>query len=77
MVQTEGAGDEGGRGPSTWDRFIQDGVGERDIAVDSYNRYKVCVLATVVAITSKSTIQEIGMKIILKQFWSVRSTASL
>ena len=66
-MQTEGAGDEGGRGPSTWDRFIQDGVGERDIAVDSYNRYKVCVLATVVAITSKSTIQEIGMKIILKQ----------
>ncbi|XP_065637711.1 furostanol glycoside 26-O-beta-glucosidase isoform X2 [Quercus suber] len=39
-LQTEGAGDEGGRGPSTWDRFIQDGVGERDIAVDSYNRYK-------------------------------------
>ena len=43
LVQTEGAGDEGGRGPSTWDRFIQDGVGERDIAVDSYNQYKVCV----------------------------------
>nr|POE53697.1 furostanol glycoside 26-o-beta-glucosidase [Quercus suber] len=39
-LQTEGAGDEGGRGPSTWDRFIQDGVGEGDIAVDSYNRYK-------------------------------------
>ena len=41
MVQTEGAGDEGGRGPSTWDRFIQDGVGDKDIAVDSYNHYKV------------------------------------
>lgn len=34
LLKTEGAGDEGGRGPSTWDRFIQDGVGERDIAVD-------------------------------------------
>ena len=43
MVQTEGAGDEGGRGPSTWDRFIQDGVGDMDIAVDSYYRYKVYV----------------------------------
>jgi beta-glucosidase/6-phospho-beta-glucosidase/beta-galactosidase len=41
MVQTEGAGTEGGRGPSTWDRFIQDDVGDKDIAVDSYNRYKV------------------------------------
>ncbi|KAL4653165.1 hypothetical protein ACB092_01G283300 [Castanea dentata] len=39
-LQTEGAGDEGGRGPSTWDQFIQDGVGDKDIAVDSYNRYK-------------------------------------
>ncbi|XP_050270876.1 beta-glucosidase 13-like isoform X2 [Quercus robur] len=39
-LQTEGAGDEGGRGPSTWDRFIQDGVGDKDIAVDSYNHYK-------------------------------------
>ncbi|KAK7849444.1 furostanol glycoside 26-o-beta-glucosidase [Quercus suber] len=39
-LQTEGAGDEGGRGPSTWDRFIQNGVGDKDIAVDSYNRYK-------------------------------------
>ncbi|XP_030953644.1 beta-glucosidase 13-like [Quercus lobata] len=40
-LQTEGAGDEGGRGPSTWDRFIQDGVGDKDIAVDSYNHYKL------------------------------------
>lgn len=39
-IQTEGAGDEGGRGPSTWDSFIQDGSGHRDIAVDSYHRYK-------------------------------------
>ncbi|KAA8530122.1 hypothetical protein F0562_004831 [Nyssa sinensis] len=39
-IQTEGAGDEGGRGPSTWDSFIQDGLGGRDIAVDSYHRYK-------------------------------------
>ncbi|KAM3713356.1 hypothetical protein ACJW31_01G249000 [Castanea mollissima] len=39
-LQTEGAGDEGGRGPSTWDQFIQDGVGDKDIAVDSNNRYK-------------------------------------
>nr|POE76011.1 furostanol glycoside 26-o-beta-glucosidase [Quercus suber] len=31
-LQTEGAGDEGGRGPSTWDRFIQNGVGDKDIA---------------------------------------------
>lgn len=29
LVQTEGASDEGGRGPSTWDRFRQDGVGEK------------------------------------------------
>ena len=41
MVQTEGDGTEGGRGPSTWDGFIQDGVGDKDIAVDSYHRYKV------------------------------------
>ncbi|GMY13145.1 beta-glucosidase 13-like [Fagus crenata] len=39
-LQTEGAGTEGGRGPSTWDRFIQDDVGDKDIAVDSYHRYK-------------------------------------
>ena len=31
MVQTEGAGDEGGRGPSTWDRFIQDRSEERRV----------------------------------------------
>ena len=41
MVQTEGDGTEGGRGPSTWDGFIQDGVGDKDTAVDSYHRYKV------------------------------------
>ena len=41
MVQTEGKGDEGGRGPSTWDRNIQDSTGITDVAVDSYNRYKV------------------------------------
>ncbi|XP_057982297.1 beta-glucosidase 13-like [Malania oleifera] len=39
-LQTEGAGDEGGRGASTWDSFIQDGKGDTDVAVDSYNRYK-------------------------------------
>ena len=41
MVQTEGKGDEGGRGPSTWDRNIQDSTGITEVAVDSYNRYKV------------------------------------
>lgn len=41
MVQTEGAGDEGGRGPSTWDHNIDDGIGDKDRAVDSYHRYKV------------------------------------
>lgn len=39
-IQTEGSGTEGGRGPSTWDGFIQDGTGGTDIAVDSYHRYK-------------------------------------
>ncbi|XP_057982295.1 beta-glucosidase 10-like [Malania oleifera] len=39
-LQTKGAGDEGGRGASTWDSFIQDGTGDRDIAVDSYHCYK-------------------------------------
>ncbi|XP_059645352.1 beta-glucosidase 13-like isoform X2 [Cornus florida] len=39
FCSSEGAGDEGGRGPSTWDSFIQDGIGETDIAVDSYHRY--------------------------------------
>ena len=60
MVQTEGAGDEGGRGPSTWDRFIQDGVGDKDIAVDSYYRYKVYMnIVTLLSINDKnnSTLQ--------------------
>ena len=60
MVQTEGAGDEGGRGPSTWDRFIQDGVGDKDIAVDSYNHYKVYMnIVTQLSINDKnnSTLQ--------------------
>ncbi|XP_050270857.1 beta-glucosidase 1-like [Quercus robur] len=39
--QTEGKGDEGGRGPATWDSYIQDDDGITDVAVDSYNRYKV------------------------------------
>lgn len=38
--QTEGSGTEGGRGPATWDGFIQDNIAGLDIAVDSYNRYK-------------------------------------
>lgn len=38
--QTEGSGTEGGRGPSTWDGFIQDDIAGLDIAVDSYHRYK-------------------------------------
>ena len=41
MVQTEGKGDEGGRGPATWDSYIQDDDEITDVAVDSYNRYKV------------------------------------
>ncbi|XP_030953641.1 beta-glucosidase 13-like [Quercus lobata] len=39
-LQTEGKGDEGGRGPSTWDRNIQDSTGITEVAVDSYHRYK-------------------------------------
>ncbi|XP_030945652.1 beta-glucosidase 13-like [Quercus lobata] len=39
-LQTEGAGDEGGRGPSTWDHNIDDGIGDKDRAVDSYHRFK-------------------------------------
>ncbi|XP_004305923.1 PREDICTED: beta-glucosidase 29-like [Fragaria vesca subsp. vesca] len=39
--QTEGSGTEGGRGPATWDSYIQDAtVDGTEIAVDSYNRYK-------------------------------------
>ncbi|KAL8097661.1 hypothetical protein AgCh_030688 [Apium graveolens] len=38
--QTEGSGTEGGRGPATWDGFIQDNIEGLDIAVDSYHRYK-------------------------------------
>ncbi|XP_050380591.1 beta-glucosidase 24-like [Argentina anserina] len=39
--QTEGSGTEGGRGPATWDSYIQDTtVNGTEIAVDSYNRYK-------------------------------------
>ena len=41
-MQTEGSGTEGGRGPATWDDYIQDTtVDGTEIAVDSYNRYKV------------------------------------
>uniref|UniRef100_A0A7N2KYB0 Beta-glucosidase n=1 Tax=Quercus lobata TaxID=97700 RepID=A0A7N2KYB0_QUELO len=36
--QTEGKGDEGGRGPVTWDSYIEDDDGITDVAVDSYNR---------------------------------------
>uniref|UniRef100_A0A7N2KZK0 Uncharacterized protein n=1 Tax=Quercus lobata TaxID=97700 RepID=A0A7N2KZK0_QUELO len=39
--QTEGKGDKGGRGPATWDSYIQDDDGITDVAVDSYTRYKV------------------------------------
>ncbi|KAL6139458.1 hypothetical protein ACLB2K_057762 [Fragaria x ananassa] len=39
-LQTEGCGTEGGRGPATWDRYIQDGTPSIKIAVDSYHRYK-------------------------------------
>ncbi|KAM7506518.1 hypothetical protein LguiA_016971 [Lonicera macranthoides] len=39
-ANTEGFGNEGGRGASTWDSMIQDGIGDTDIAVDSYHRYK-------------------------------------
>ncbi|XP_030953642.1 beta-glucosidase 13-like [Quercus lobata] len=45
--QTEGKGDEGGRGPATWDSYIQDDDGITDYAVDSYNRYKDDVQALV------------------------------
>ncbi|PRQ54195.1 putative beta-glucosidase [Rosa chinensis] len=39
--QTEGSGTEGGRGPATWDTYIQDNALDgTEIAVDSYNRYK-------------------------------------
>ncbi|KAK9925477.1 hypothetical protein M0R45_033801 [Rubus argutus] len=39
--QTEGSGTEGGRGPATWDSYIQDDTTDgTDIAIDSYNRYK-------------------------------------
>ncbi|KNA24562.1 hypothetical protein SOVF_014560 [Spinacia oleracea] len=37
-LQTEGRGDEGGRGPSTWDFMIKADKGHK--AVDSYNLYK-------------------------------------
>ncbi|KAM7509811.1 hypothetical protein LguiB_008686 [Lonicera macranthoides] len=40
LLKTEGFGNEGGRGASTWDSMIQDGIGDTDIAVDSYHRYK-------------------------------------
>ena len=43
-MQTEGSGTEGGRGPATWDGFIQDNIAGLDIAVDSYHRYKVHVI---------------------------------
>ncbi|XP_004303997.1 PREDICTED: beta-glucosidase 13-like [Fragaria vesca subsp. vesca] len=39
-LQTEGCGTEGGRGPATWDEYIQDGTPPIKIAVDSYHRYK-------------------------------------
>lgn len=49
ILQTEGCGTEGGRGPATWDEYIQDGTPPIKIAVDSYHRYKVyymCILIT-------------------------------
>ncbi|XP_050382054.1 cyanogenic beta-glucosidase-like [Argentina anserina] len=39
-LQTEGSGTEGGRGPSTWDSYIQDSTPGIKFAVDSYHRYK-------------------------------------
>ncbi|KAM3713355.1 hypothetical protein ACJW31_01G248900 [Castanea mollissima] len=45
--QTEGKGDEGGRGPATWDSYIQDSDGITDYAVNSYYLYKDDVQALV------------------------------
>ncbi|KAI3944825.1 hypothetical protein MKW92_051922 [Papaver armeniacum] len=40
-VQTEGSGSEGGRGPSTWDSFLQDfSVEGTEMATNSYHKYK-------------------------------------
>ncbi|OVA17552.1 Glycoside hydrolase [Macleaya cordata] len=40
-LQTEGSGSEGGRGPSTWDSFLQDSsVAGTEQGTDSYHKYK-------------------------------------
>ncbi|KAI3908002.1 hypothetical protein MKW98_003647 [Papaver atlanticum] len=40
-LQTEGSGSEGGRGPSTWDSFLQDfSVEGTEMATNSYHKYK-------------------------------------
>ncbi|KAI3981682.1 hypothetical protein MKX01_020625 [Papaver californicum] len=40
-LQTEGSGSEGGRGPSTWDSFLQDfSVEGTETATNSYHKYK-------------------------------------